>query len=187
MPKALDLTNQVFGNLKAISKAPSKSGKTYWLCECLLCGNQKEIQTSHLTNGFITSCGCKKINPFVDKHLEKKCILCEEKFISTSVARKYCYNCSPQGATSAEALRRKKKILKNKLVIYKGGKCQECGYNKCIAALQFHHRDPEEKEFEISHVNLNDTNFSLKKMYLEADKCDLLCANCHAEKHYKED
>ena len=43
MPKALDITNKVFGNLKAISKAPSRSGKTYWLCECLLCGNKKEI------------------------------------------------------------------------------------------------------------------------------------------------
>ena len=42
MPKALDLTGQIFGNLKAISKAPSKGKKTYWLCECLLCGNQKE-------------------------------------------------------------------------------------------------------------------------------------------------
>ena len=58
MPKALDLTNQIFGDLKAIKKAPSRSGKTYWLCECLLCGKQKEIQTSHLTSGASRSCGC---------------------------------------------------------------------------------------------------------------------------------
>jgi hypothetical protein len=32
MPKALDLTNQRFGKLVAIQKAPSRSGKTYWLC-----------------------------------------------------------------------------------------------------------------------------------------------------------
>ena len=57
MPKALDLTNQKFGRLTAIQRAPSKSGKTYWLCQCD-CGNQKEIQTSHLTNGTILSCGC---------------------------------------------------------------------------------------------------------------------------------
>ena len=41
MPKALDLTDKTFGNLKAIQKAPSKNGKTYWTCECLLCGNIK--------------------------------------------------------------------------------------------------------------------------------------------------
>ena len=57
MPKALDLTNQKFGRLIAIKKLPSKNGKTYWLCNCE-CGNQKEVQTSHLTNGLIQSCGC---------------------------------------------------------------------------------------------------------------------------------
>ena len=57
MPKALDLTGQRFGRLVALSKAPSRSGKTYWLCQCD-CGKQKEIQTSHLTNHLIQSCGC---------------------------------------------------------------------------------------------------------------------------------
>jgi hypothetical protein len=42
MPKALDLTGQRFGKLVARRKAPSRSGKTYWLCECD-CGNWKEI------------------------------------------------------------------------------------------------------------------------------------------------
>lgn len=58
MPKALDITNQRFGKLVAIQKAPSKSGKTYWLCKCD-CGNEKEIQTSHLTDGRTKSCGCE--------------------------------------------------------------------------------------------------------------------------------
>lgn len=57
MPKALDLTNQKFGRLTAIKKAPSRSNKTYWLCKCE-CGNEKEIQTSHLISGAIQSCGC---------------------------------------------------------------------------------------------------------------------------------
>ena len=59
MGVALDLTNQRFGRLVAISKAPSKNGKTYWLCQCD-CGNQKEIQTGHLRDGKIQSCGCLK-------------------------------------------------------------------------------------------------------------------------------
>lgn len=57
MPKALDLTNEKFGKLTAIKKVASKSGKTYWLCKCE-CGTEKEIQTSHLVNGAIQSCGC---------------------------------------------------------------------------------------------------------------------------------
>jgi hypothetical protein len=70
---------------------------------------------------------------------------------------------------------------KKKAVEYKGGKCQECGYKKCIAALEFHHRDPNEKDFEISNGARN-----WDKIKAELDKCDLLCSNCHKEVHYAE-
>lgn len=186
MPKALDLTNKIFGNLKAISKAPSKSGKTYWKCECLLCGNIKDIQTSHLTSGASQSCGCQQII-FGKASIEKKCILCGEKFTANVPNRQYCYDCSPSGLKPSDALRFKKRKLKHILITYKGGKCQLCGYDKCEGALQFHHRNPEEKEFGLADINLNDSNFSLKNLLTEVDKCDLLCANCHAEQHYKED
>jgi hypothetical protein len=42
MPAAIDITGQKFGKLLALSKAPSRSGKTYWLCQCD-CGNLKEV------------------------------------------------------------------------------------------------------------------------------------------------
>ena len=58
MPKALDLTNQRFGDLIALKKAESRKGKTYWLCKCMRCGNIKEIQTGHLTSGVSKTCGC---------------------------------------------------------------------------------------------------------------------------------
>lgn len=65
MPKAIDITNQKFGKLTAIKKAESRGGKTYWLCKCE-CGNEKEVQTSHLRNGSIQSCGhCKKSHTVV--------------------------------------------------------------------------------------------------------------------------
>ena len=186
MPKALDLTNIVFGNLKALSKAPNRGKKTYWLCECKLCGNIKEIQTSHLTSGASQSCGCQK-PIFKQENVEKKCLLCQQMFIANVPNRQYCYDCSPKGLSAAEALRFKKRKLKNMLIQHKGGKCQICGYAKCNGALQFHHRNPEEKEFTLSQINLNDSNFSFQELIKEIDKCDLLCANCHSEKHYKED
>lgn len=190
MPKALNLTNQIFGNLKVLSKAPSRNHHTYWLCECLLCGNTKEIQTAHLTSGVTQSCGCQKNNidnlKFTPTE-EKECILCKEKFLPNNAMRRYCYNCSPMGLSAADRQRYTKRILKNKLIQYKGGKCEKCGYDKCEGALQFHHRNPQEKEFTLSQVNLNNTNFSIDIMYQEVDKCDLLCANCHAEIHYLED
>jgi hypothetical protein len=63
-----------------------------------------------------------------------------------------------------------------------GGRCKICGYNKCFAALQFHHRDPTEKE-----ILLNSGKMALSNMagvLKEIEKCDLLCANCHAELHF---
>lgn len=69
---------------------------------------------------------------------------------------------------------RKKEIL----VEYKGGKCEVCGYEKCIKALEFHHLNPEEKDFTISGKS-----YSLEKLKNEVDKCILVCSNCHSEIH----
>ena len=60
----------------------------------------------------------------------------------------------------------------------RGGKCERCGYNKCIKALEFHHLDPSQKDFTIS----ND-HFKLVEAILESKKCILICANCHRELH----
>lgn len=80
-----------------------------------------------------------------------------------------------------DAVTRKRHKNKQELVEYKGGKCEICGYDKCIDALEFHHLDPNEKEFGISNGNIK----SLEKLKKEADKCILLCANCHRELHAK--
>ena len=66
---------------------------------------------------------------------------------------------------------------KNKAIAYLGGGCYVCGYDKCNAALEFHHRDPTKKDFAISRQR------SLDKIKAELDKCVLLCANCHRETH----
>ncbi len=69
--------------------------------------------------------------------------------------------------------------LKQKCLQYKGGKCENCGYNKSNRALTFHHLDPSEKEFSISGKHCRKWEVIRK----ELDKCKLLCANCHAEEH----
>ena len=68
----------------------------------------------------------------------------------------------------------------------KGGRCSmpECRYNKSASALVFHHRNDCEKKFNISGNNLN--KHSWEELLREVEKCDLLCANCHAEIHDKE-
>jgi hypothetical protein len=62
-----------------------------------------------------------------------------------------------------------------------GGKCEICGYNKCSQALVFHHKNPEEKKFEIS------SGWSRKWETIKEEvlKCKLLCCRCHTELHYE--
>lgn len=67
---------------------------------------------------------------------------------------------------------------KVKLVNYKGGKCERCGYDKCVQALQFHHLNPDEKDFAISGKS-----YSFERLKKEVDKCIMVCANCHIEIH----
>ena len=89
MPKAIDLTNQRFGKLVAIKKMPSKNGHTYWLCQCD-CGKQKEVQTSHLTSGATTSCGCIGKSGFMKEQDARTCLLCGKPFIPNHYTRRYC-------------------------------------------------------------------------------------------------
>lgn len=71
-------------------------------------------------------------------------------------------------------------IKRKKLAVeYLGGKCISCGYNKYYGALEFHHRDPAEKDYSWVKLRLR----SWDSITTELDKCDLLCANCHREYH----
>ena len=67
---------------------------------------------------------------------------------------------------------------KAKLVAEAGGECQLCGYHRCQAALEFHHLDPSQKSFVLSTRGVTK---SIAALRVEAAKCALLCANCHAE------
>ena len=68
--------------------------------------------------------------------------------------------------------------LKLKAIKYLGNACKICGYNKNPKAMEFHHLDPTQKDYGISTKKM-----LFDKMKTELDKCILLCANCHREKH----
>ena len=72
--------------------------------------------------------------------------------------------------------------LKLRAIRHKGGRCQRCGYDRCPAALQFHHRDPSVKDPDWSSFR----SYRWARLVEEIEKCDLLCANCHAEVHWLE-
>ena len=59
--------------------------------------------------------------------------------------------------------------------------CADCG-ERHPAVLQFHHLNSEDKAFSIGKaVN---RGFSLDRIKKEMQKCVVLCANCHAIRHY---
>jgi transposase len=78
----------------------------------------------------------------------------------------------------AEAVSRRRRKVKRILVEEAGGACSLCGYDRCIAALEFHHLVPAEKRFALSRRG---ATRSLAAAKAEAARCALLCANCHAE------
>jgi len=86
----------------------------------------------------------------------------------------YCKSC-----TTTQVVDRTKK-LKQEMVDYKGGCCEICGYKKYIGALDFHHKNPSEKDFTIAHIRQYKFDDLIKK---ELDKCMLVCSNCHREIH----
>lgn len=114
----------------------------------------------------------------------------------------FCKDCGDNNADNAFSLNKKSGKLhhslccdcqrkrnsnnwrKNKQIFvdYKGGQCEICGYKKCIAALQFHHLDPNEKDPDWKLFK----NRLLDEVKHELDKCQLLCGNCHSEIHFNE-
>lgn len=77
-----------------------------------------------------------------------------------------------------DAVIERRRKMKLHLINDAGGKCQNCGYSRCKDALEFHHINPQQKQFALSHRGLT---HSLNRHRDEAKKCILLCANCHRE------
>ena len=91
---------------------------------------------------------------------------------------KLCLKKYAKKQNESKVIQREK--FKKELVDYMGGSCIKCGYSKSTMALDFHHKNPNEKDFLISKPQ----NIANKKLiYKEVDKCILLCCNCHREEH----
>lgn len=143
----------------------------------------------------------------------KSCEACQSPFpaktlidgtIRSLYRRRFCLACSPfkahntsrtppgvatptelaevrrqrRNASTYRYQKRQRKIAKAELVSMRGGQCESCGYHAVVAALEFHHRDASSKQFEIGHSSV-----SRERRWAEAEKCDLLCANCHRARH----
>lgn len=94
-----------------------------------------------------------------NKYYRHKCIPCYSKFKMT---RKWA---------------QRQRFLEYKKTMH----CISCG-NSDHRVLEFHHRDPSQKEREVSLM----MDHSWANVEAEIAKCDCLCANCHRILHYEE-
>ena len=101
----------------------------------------------------------------------KVCGLCGHSF------KKYESRCRARCGSCNTKIRRYR--AKAAAIKYLGGKCVDCGWRGDQAAFQFHHKDPDKKDFIIG----NAANKSWGIIKSELDKCLLLCANCHSIRH----
>ena len=85
-------------------------------------------------------------------------------------------------ANNYEKQKKRADMRKREVIRLKGGKCSICGYCKNMGALEFHHRQPENKTFNLDARKLSNTNW--ESILIELEKCELVCANCHVEIHH---
>jgi len=117
--------------------------------------------------------------------MEKICKNCKKVFTDDSKrhSRKYC------NSRCGMAFRNKKYYWRdiNFIIDFKKDKCcARCGYNEHTSILQFHHKNPEEKSFNIGKLIGRVSKLPNEKFYSEIKKCEILCPNCHLLLHFNE-
>lgn len=136
----------------------SATAITYWLNKHRIKTNQAKIRA-----GGSNCITCGETDPVKFKNCGKG-----------RKAKSVCSSC--HNARMGEIY----KDLKIKGIEYLGGKCNLCGYHRCVGSLHFHHRDPNEKSLDWNTLR----HHNWERLKVELDKCDLVCANCHGEIHW---
>lgn len=116
----------------------------------------------------------------------KNCSRCSEILTTENAYYKNKAKTKFQGyCKSCLYFRQKERWIKrkNEAIQYKGGKCQDCNILYPYPVMEFHHLDPNEKDFDWSDLRHHG---SIKLIQQELDKCALLCSNCHRMRHHNE-
>lgn len=97
--------------------------------------------------------------------------------------KKYARFCSFK-CKNKQCVQKRREKLKFMAIEYKGNMCNDCRNSfKEYNVYEFHHLDPNGKDFGISS---NGHTKSWDKVKEELDKCVMLCSNCHRIRHFKE-
>jgi len=148
----------------------SQSNVKYWLKKFYLKTNNNTHNKKEYSDGKLCV-KCNKVKPIEEFY---------RKYPTTNnnLVASYCKKCSNNYHTE------RVKIVKLKMIEYKGGKCVHCDLsleNAHYSVFDFHHLNPEEKDINFRHIKYQ----KWEKIKKELDKCILLCSNCHRIEHAK--
>lgn len=133
------------------------------------------------------------LNPLEKETIISKQFNCKFETIKSELDKciLLCHNChktlhyeQEKNLNNNSYNRRKSKEIF--LELLKQFSCDLCGYNSCIAALEFHHIDEKNKDYDIENlISLQYTSIeNLSKIIIsELNKCQILCSNCHVKHH----
>ena len=117
----------------------------------------------------------------------KVCIDCKKRMPIKAFVPRYDHQGGYRGwCIKCNTIRIKQKKIKLRKMVsdYKKSKgCKNCDYND-PRALCLHHTNPKNKKMDIS--NLISRSYSAGAVKKEMEKCEVLCANCHAILHHEE-
>lgn len=123
--------------------------------------------------------------------MKRVCVVCniqitgqKQKYCSNACKQKDHYNRIKNQTNTYHSQTLRAIFRKAKLVEMFGGGCQKCGYSTNLAALHFHHVEPNNKLFKLDARVLS--NKKWEYIVSESEKCILLCSNCHSEEHNPE-
>ena len=129
---------------------------------CFMCKQEKSLSEFHWKN---------KKKGYKQSH----CKPCQKEY------RTLHYRNNKQRYIDLSNIR--KKIFKDKIKDLKElTPCMDCKKNYPYYVMQFDHRNSEEKEYLVSRLANGN---SQEKTWKEIEKCDIVCANCHAERTYQ--
>lgn len=149
---------------------------------------QKEIKQRHfdkiLANAIEIdcNCGCGEKLKNKDKYARDKFFVNGHNGRKYQDPKQYKREWTKRNRESKTKYRRdKRRSRKSELIQYKGSICLDCGLkyngeNGCV--FDFHHLF--DKEFAVSGNVMEKSLENLKK---ELDKCEILCSNCHRQRH----
>ena len=138
--------------------------------ECVTQDRQRKIKENKLGNCII--CG-KELPTDRPKLCSEECAVHAKRIQSRERDRK-----------RGQSRKEKAWAIKREFVDKKGGCCEKCGYDNCLAALTFHHIDENTKEYTLDIGSIQ--RYKKELLEKELDKCQLLCFNCHMELHHAE-